>query len=192
MRVVILGGVWKGRVVASPREPGLRPTSQKVRAALFNILGPRVQAARVLDLYAGSGALGCEALSRGATAATFVDRAPECAVAIRRSLAALAPPPAVRVEVITADAVAAVRRLAKQGRVFELVFADPPYDGPWGKNILRALGAHGIIPPAGWLVLECHRGMPPPATVEAPLIPRRVARYGDTVLVFYQGMTEDR
>lgn len=181
MRVQILGGVWKGRVVAVPKEPGLRPTSQKVRAALFNILGPRVQGARVLDLFAGTGALGLEAASRGAAAVTFVDRSAACAAAILRSLEAFGPPPEVHAEVLTLDVFAAVRQLARQGRTFDLVLADPPYDGPWGRKSLQVVAAHVIIAPAGMLVLEGPTGVAPPPGLQQT----RQARYGDTTLAFY-------
>lgn len=181
MRVQILSGAWKGRALTVPNDLALRPTTQKVRAALFNILGARVAGARVLDLFAGTGALGFEALSRGASAVTFVERAPDCVAAIRRSLAVLAPPPAVRVEVLPIEAPAAVRQLARERRAFDLVFADPPYDGPWGKKILQVMGAHGIIGPAGWLVLEGPTGVAPPPGFQ----PMRQAHYGDTTLTFY-------
>jgi len=181
MRVQILGGAWKGRVLAVPKEAGLRPTSQKVRAALFNILGPRVQGARVLDLFAGTGALGLEAASRGAAAVTFVDRSAACTDAIRRTLTAFGPLPEVRTEVVTFDVFATVRRLAGQGQTFDLVLADPPYGGPWGRKLLQAVAAHVIIAPAGAMVLEGPTGVAPPPGLQQI----RLARYGDTTLAFY-------
>lgn len=181
MRVQLLGGAWKGRAVTVPKEPGLRPTAQKVRAALFNILGPRVHGARVLDLFAGTGALGLEAASRGAAAVTFVDRSDACTDAIRRTLAAFGPLPGLAAEVVTFDVFATLRRLAGQAKTFDLVLADPPYGGPWGRKSLQALQAHAIIAPAGTLVLEGPTGETPPPGLQ----PTRQARYGDTTLTFY-------
>ena len=118
MRVV--AGAFKGRRLAAPRGTRTRPTADRVREALFSMLGD-VEGARVLDLYAGSGALGIEALSRGGASAVFVERDPHALAAIERNLAAIgAEATVVRQDVL--------RFLARADGAFDLVFCDPPYD----------------------------------------------------------------
>lgn len=118
MRVV--AGAYKGRRLQAPKGKRTRPTADRVREALFSLLGD-VSGACVLDLYAGSGALGLEALSRGAAAVTFVDSDPRAVAAIRRNLEAIG----VEAELRRQDA---LRFLSTAGRRFDLVFVDPPYD----------------------------------------------------------------
>jgi 16S rRNA (guanine966-N2)-methyltransferase len=118
MRVV--AGAFKGRRLQAPRGAATRPTADRVREALFSILGD-VGGLRVLDLYAGSGALGIEALSRGAGAATFVERDPQAVASLRRNLDAVGSDAEVRRQ-------DALRFLASAGGTFDLVFVDPPYD----------------------------------------------------------------
>lgn len=204
MRVQILGGVWRGRPVIVPKVAGLRPTAQKVRKALFDILDGRVAGAAVLDLFAGTGALGLEALSRGAARVVFVDRAPACTEAIRRTLAAFglpaprssAGPPRATAEILTLDAVAAVKRLASAGQSFDLILLDPPYGAPSGRKSLQAVAASAILAPSGVVVVEAARREVWPAALGDArgrrLAQRRRAPYGDTQLAFYQWMTEDQ
>ena len=116
----IVAGQFKGRRLATPRGTRTRPTADRVREALFSMLGD-VTGARVLDLYAGSGALGIEALSRGAASAVFVERDPPAVAAIERNLAAVG----VEAVVVRKDV---ARYLARADGPFELVFCDPPYD----------------------------------------------------------------
>lgn len=122
MRVV--AGSFKGRRLATPRGSGTRPTADRVREALFSMLGD-VGGARVLDLYAGSGALGIEALSRGAASAVFVERDAKAVAAIERNLAAVG----VEAAIVRQDV---LRFLADDGGPFDLVFCDPPYDSASG------------------------------------------------------------
>jgi 16S rRNA (guanine966-N2)-methyltransferase len=120
----VIAGEFKGRRLRMPRGAGTRPTADRVREALFSMLGD-VEGARVLDLYAGSGALGIEALSRGAAAAVFVEREPRAAAAIEANLEAVG----VQAEVSRRDVLAFVA--APPRTTFDLVFCDPPYDsGP--------------------------------------------------------------
>jgi len=201
MRIGLVGGVWRGRGLVAPRHRGVRPTPHKVREAVYDILGPRVAGASVLDLFAGSGALGLEAISRGARAVVFVDRAPGCTAAIRRSLERLGLPPGVTVEILTQEAVTAIRRLARARRLFDLILMDPPYAGgwdAWGKS-LQGVVDHGTLAPSGVVVVEYAQRSAWPAVVVGSegagtrrLWRDRTARYGDTEVAFYQWMTEDR
>jgi len=118
--VRVVAGEFKGRRLYAPRGAGTRPTADRVREALFSMLGD-VSGARVLDLYAGSGALGIEALSRGAESAVFVERDHAALAALRRNLEATG----ARAEVRRQDV---ARFLARPGGTFDLVFCDPPYD----------------------------------------------------------------
>lgn len=193
MRMAIGGGVWKGRVLVNPKGPAIRPTRAEVRAALFNILGPRVQGAMVLDLFAGSGALGLEAVSRGAGHAVFVDHSHFCTDAIRASAAALGA--SATVTILRQDALAAIRQLAVAGQRFDLVLADPPYEDPRGTKTLQAVVDHVILAPVGVIILESTRRTVLPPSVAGRsgrgLQHVRTARYGDTTLTVYQWMTED-
>ena len=116
----IVAGEFRGRRLTAPRGVLTRPTADRVREALFSMLGD-VTGARVLDLYAGSGALGIEALSRGAESAVFVERDPRAVAAIERNLESLG----LRQQVVRQDA---ARFLTRTEGMFDLVFCDPPYD----------------------------------------------------------------
>jgi len=115
----VIGGAWRNRRLAIV--PGSRPTSERAREALFDILGEWIAGKRVLELYAGSGAVAIEALSRGAAAATAVEREPNALEENRRRLDA-------PVEVVRGTSVGAVRQFVRERRQFDLVFVDPPYD----------------------------------------------------------------
>ena len=144
-QVRIIGGRWRGTKLAVPERPGLRPSSDRVRETLFNWLMPALPGARVLDLFAGTGVLGLEALSRGAAQAVLVERDPGLATALRGAVAKLAAP----AEVHAADALA---WLGGRHEAFDLVFLDPPFaDGLWD----RALEA--LVPrlsPEAWIYVE--------------------------------------
>src|SRR3954466_3891901 len=119
----IVAGRWGGRRVVAPSGAATRPTADRVREALFSILGPRVEGARVLDLFAGSGALGLEALSRGAAEATFVDSAPAAILAVRANLEALGGVGEGR----RADAVRFLRAAPGPARHYDLVLLAPTH-----------------------------------------------------------------
>src|SRR5947209_16123473 len=120
----VIAGTLKGRQLKAPKWPGLRPTADKLRETLFNVLAPRVAGARVLDGYAGTGAIGIEALSRGAAHVTFVERDARAVRLIETNLAALMAGPGDRA-IIRADFADAAARLS--GEPFDLIIADPPY-----------------------------------------------------------------
>jgi 16S rRNA (guanine966-N2)-methyltransferase len=171
MRVV--AGMYGGRRLAAPAGSSTRPTSDRVREALFSVLGGSVQGARVLDLYAGSGALGIEALSRGAASVVFVDRSPRAVAAIRANLEALG----IDAEVRRLEARAALRASAR-GDAYDLVFLDPPYRhaAELGRELSEALPA--VLAPGARVVSESDRR--DPLELALPLVDER--RYGDTVI----------
>lgn len=123
--VRIIGGEWRGRRIRFPAAPGLRPTSDRRRETLFNWLAPDLPGSRCLDLFAGSGALGFEALSRGATLAVLVEASREVAAALAASARALAAGDRCRVVHARAE-----RFLARPAEPFDVVFLDPPFDRP--------------------------------------------------------------
>ena len=154
----ITGGRFRGRVVEPPKNGELRPTQDMVREALFNILAPEIPGADFLDLFAGSGAVGIEAASRGAGSVTFVESNRRHAEATRRNAAAIvgAPPGCgVRWDVAVADVGRWVAGYSGAG--FSVVFADPPYalwDGTGCAPFLRSLADCGVVRPGGLFVAE--------------------------------------
>lgn len=174
-RVRVTGGVLGGRRLRAPRE-GARPTADRVREALFARLD--VEGARVLDLFAGSGALGIEALSRGAEHAVFVERAPRSLAALRANLAELAL--GARAEIVAGDVLRALRRLEATGQRFDLVLLDPPYASDEAAGALEALARSELLPEGAIVVVESSRHRPPP--VVAGLEPIDERRYGDTLV----------
>jgi len=177
----IIAGALKGRRLA-PVKGRIRPTSAKVREALFSILGPAVAGLRVLDLFAGTGALGIEALSRGAAAAVFVEDHPESLKVLRRNLADLGL--ADRATVWPLPVATALKRLADRGESFGLAFLDPPYGGGEAVAALGALAAFDLLAPGARVVVEHSRRESLPEACGA-LTRLSVRRYGDTQVAFY-------
>src|SRR4051812_8392592 len=173
----VIAGQWGGRPLRAPRGPATRPTSDRVREALFSILAARVPGARVLDLFAGSGALGLEALSRGAAAATFVDDAPAAVKAIRANLDALGGAAEVR----RADAVRFLAAARQDGAQYDLVFLDPlsRHAERLAPALSEALPA--VLAPGAVAVAESDRRAP--LGLSLPLHDER--RYGDTLIRFH-------
>ena len=167
MRVV--AGEFKGRRLHAPRGRRTRPTADRVREALFSILGD-VGGLRVLDLFAGSGALGIEALSRGASAAVFVDRDPRAIAAIRRNLDAIG----VRAELHRRDVLGFVSAAA--GEAYDLVLADPPYDCAARLGGALSQSLPGLLTDEARIVTESDKRAP--LELDLPLLTERT--YGDT------------
>jgi 16S rRNA (guanine966-N2)-methyltransferase len=177
----IIAGAFKGRRLA-PVKGRIRPTAAKVREAVFSILGPGVGGLRVLDLFAGTGALGIEALSRGAAAAVFVEDHPESLKVLRRNLADLGL--ADRTTVWPLPVATALKKLAGQGEPFGLVFLDPPYGGGEAVMALTALAELPLLTPGARVVVEHSRRESLPEVCGA-LRRLSVRRYGDTQVAFY-------
>lgn len=147
----IIGGQRRGKRLAAPSGRNIRPTADRIRESIFNIIAARVGGARVLDLFAGTGAMGLEALSRGAMEAVFVDSGPEAVALVQRNLAACRF--ADRARVIRQDVPAALAVLG--GRpLFDLVFMDPPYHRAMVAPTLAALNAAAVTAPNVLVVVE--------------------------------------
>ena len=173
----IISGAFKGRRLKTPAWDGVRPTSDKLRETLFNIVASRIGGARVMDVYAGTGAVGIEALSRGAAHVTFVEQDRRAARLIGENLGVCGVKADYTIEV--GDAVTVLRRLVS-GPVFDLIWLDPPYDLA---NVGDALGAAGrVLDPAGLIVLERATRREP--DVPAPLVRVRDVKSGDSTLTF--------
>lgn len=156
-RFRIIGGEWRGRRLAVPTDAGVRPTPDRVRETLFNWLAPVIEGARCLDLYAGSGALGLEALSRGAARVVFVDRAP----AVRRQLeTSLTTLKCARGEIVCMDA---MRYLEGAPASFDIVFVDPPYGSGLVAAAMVRLVERGWLTAGASVYLEHEANTAPPA-----------------------------
>ena len=186
----IVGGSARGRLLAGPKHEGLRPTADRVRQALFDILGQRVDGDRVLDLYAGTGALALEALSRGARSALLVDRSPEALELCRSNAEALGFADRARiVRRILPAGLAALGGEGELGPPYDLVFADPPYERAADlEEVLRWLGGSGILSARGVAVLEHDRRteIAVPVPGEGRWARSGERRFGDTQLSFYR------
>ena len=180
----VISGVAKGQKLISPKGLDTRPTSDRVKEALFNIVSSRVLEARVLDLYAGSGALGIEALSRGARRAVFVDSSAKAVDAIHKNLSKTAlSKKAMVLEMTTQNF---LKNFISQSEQFELIFLDPPYK--IGSNVLNSifkeLVASNIINNDGLVVLE-HSSKRAPVCLKEELKLKFTRKYGDVSLSFY-------
>lgn len=156
--VRIVGGHWRGTRLAVADVEGLRPTSDRVRETLFNWLMPQLPAATVLDVFAGSGALGLEAVSRGAASATLIERDAGLMRNLRETVARLSA--GDKIELLHEDALAAMARLAAAGRRFDIAFLDPPFAADLWQQSLQALLP--LLADQAALYVETPSGQPVP------------------------------
>lgn len=191
----VIAGTFRSRRLETLRGTALRPSSDRLRETLFNILGPDVEKSIFLDLFAGSGAVGVEALSRGAQGVIFVESHPAGAALIARNLASLGIATAANVgsrktfggtaEILRMDAMDALERLDKAGARVEFVFADPPYANRRAyQEILEFLGKSDLLVRGGRLILEHRRNHRLPM-LAGNLERTRIVQQGDTALSFY-------
>ena len=177
----IVAGTLRGLRLRTSRAPGFRPTSEMVRQALFSILGDRCVDARVADLCAGTGALGLEALSRGARSVLFVERDRSVAAVLRDNVARVG---LAGAEVMVGDAPAALAALGREGvPAFDLVVADPPFASGLAPALALALVEGGLLAPGGLLVIEHAAGE---ALQPAGLRQVDARRYGSVALDFFE------
>lgn len=172
----VTGGTLKGRPLTAPAGQHVRPTIDKVREAVFNILAHEVPGAAVLDLFAGSGTLGIEALSRGAESAVFVENASAATLFLQKNLDQL------QLEALTLqmDWSAALKRLAQNRQRFDLIFADPPYQKFTPAQIADAVAESRLLAPNGILIIETDAKAD--ADLSLPVLKRR--SFGQTQLIF--------
>ena len=177
----IVAGEWRGRTLKSPSWPGLRPTSDRLRETLFNILGPAIRGARVLDGYAGTGAIGIEALSRGAAHVTFVESDRRAQALIAENLARCAIVDGYAI--IRASASRAVQTFQRSPSFvpFDIILLDPPYDHPAADALA---GIDALVTSDGLVVFEHARKAPVPESAGRLVLTRDLVS-GDSALAFY-------
>ncbi len=180
----ILAGQGKGRRLKSPRGLATRPTGARVRQTLFDILAPELPGARFLDAFAGSGAIGLEALSRGAMRVVLVETSAPAVEALRENLRALAGLGS-EVQVFRQDARVALAALADRGARFDVVYLDPPYAGELYEALLEQIGTTGLLAEGGVAVAEHFHKRVLPETIGG-LFRTRTVRVGDHRLSFYR------
>jgi 16S rRNA (guanine966-N2)-methyltransferase len=192
----VIAGKYRSRRLQTLPGTALRPSSDRLRETLFNILGAAIEGAVFVDLFAGSGAVGIEALSRGARGVIFVENHPAGAALISRNLASLGIPTAAQVasrktfagsaEILRMDAMDALERLAEDGAHVDFVFADPPYANTRAyEDILAFFGESQLLARSGRVIAEHRRNSDLP-TIAGHLERMRVVEQGDTALSFYK------
>ncbi len=180
----IIAGEGRGRRIRAPRGLNTRPTADRVREALFNILASNLQECRFLDLYAGSGGIGLEALSRGAGEVVFVEKNPEATAVIEKNIKETKLPGEKKV--YRADVPAFIRSQSPTNPGFNIVFLDPPYKQGLEQRTLEAIsGAPYVLKDKAVVVVESARSIPPLERVGTMVLVRHRA-YGDTALSFYR------
>jgi 16S rRNA (guanine966-N2)-methyltransferase len=184
--VRLTGGELCGRLIAAPKGTSTRPTQDRVRESLFAILGNRINGAIVLDMFAGSGSLGFEALSRGADFCTFIEKSIKTSDLIEANAKALGVSDKCRV--ITSDSVEN-QRLWKLYAPFSLVFVDPPYSSGIYSAALETLLDAGVLKPLGIVIVEREKSLLLPQ-IMGNLKLKRSEKYGATFVDFYQDDAE--
>lgn len=182
----IIAGAYRGRNLKSPPSVQVRPTSDRLRETLFNVIAPRIQGTQFLDLCAGSGAVGIEALSRGATHATFVDRSPRMVVLVKANLE-LCSIPRQKSEVIQLDAERFLKRsVTRNSNPWDIIFYDPPYADSY-TEVLDYLGSEAkeLLAGDGLLIAE-HSSRINLKDEIGRMIRTRVLKQGDSALSFYK------
>lgn len=178
----ILTGSLKDRPILFKPHPSLRATPDKVRKAVIQVLGEKLRDAVVLDVFAGTGAMGLEALSVGAREAHFIEKNGPLCLNIERMLMDYGL--SGRAQVWRTDALTALRTLALDKAAFDVILADPPYESGEAKKLLKVLEEDVLLKPDGWLVLETYKREELP-TEAGPLTLKRRSVYGDTAVHYY-------
>lgn len=179
----VIGGTYRGRALRSAAGPAIRPTSDRLRETLFNILAQRIEGSRFLDICAGSGAVGIEALSRGARKVTFIERSRRACAVIAANVSALA---ADRdATIVNRDAAAALKRLEQESEQFDVVFFDPPYASEIYDQVINELGRSGLLSASALVVVE-HRRKTAPKPEYGKLRIFRQVKQGESALALYE------
>jgi 16S rRNA (guanine(966)-N(2))-methyltransferase RsmD len=184
----IIAGALKGQRLVTPRGHRTRPTADQVRIALMDTLMPHLAGARFLDLFAGAGGVGLEAVSRGAGRAVFVESDTAALDALRRNIAALRVQAQARA--VRGDVVRGLGMLAAQGERFDLVFLDPPYGTGLLEATLARLGEGAVTAPSAIVIAQHFTKQPPPDAVGI-LGAFRARRFGETTLTFFRAGAYD-
>ena len=186
--VRVISGIYRGRLLKVPRGWKGRPTGDRVKEALFDILGGKVQQSRFLDLYAGTGNVGIEAVSRGARRVCFVDQNSKAVQGIYENLHFLPGDLSIQIYVIKLDVLKALKLMANRKELYDIVFLDPPYEQRLEKPAIEMISNSGLLLPDGVIIVESSKREVLPAWVD-DLILTRQHKYGDTLLTFYSFKT---
>jgi len=178
----IIAGEFKSRKLNFPKTPLTRPMTDKARETLFNIIGDFADGKRVLDLYSGSGSVGCEAISRGALDVTFVDQADWATKVIRQNLKSLNIEQ--KADILQSEVLRAIKKLDKNGSRFSLVFVDPPYNQGLVKKTLILLDQSAIVAPFAQVCVGHSKQEQLPETLEFLKL-ARTKQIGQSYLSFY-------
>ncbi|MFQ5988307.1 MAG: 16S rRNA (guanine(966)-N(2))-methyltransferase RsmD [Candidatus Methylomirabilales bacterium] len=184
----VIAGTAKGRRLKVPKRRGVRPTSEYFREALFDILGFSIRGVHFLDLYAGSGAVGIEALSRGATEVVFLEQDPSCLQVLRENVEMTG---LGKRRVIAGDVLRTLPRLIRQGAKFDIIFLDPPYGTDLAMRTLDVLAPGKLLRPSGLVIVEHFAKEALPHRIGL-LCRTREKAHGQTVLSFYGSVAEDK
>ncbi len=183
----IIGGKFKGRNFFMPKT--VRPTQDLMRKALFDILGQDISGLTFIDIFAGSGAMGLEAISRGAAHVTFVERDSRHAEIIQENLKVLnirdTGTSSDLADIIASDAFVVIKQLAREEETYDIVFVDPPYDQELAKKALKTLGAYDILHPDSILIIQHNKHEILPSE-EGRIIRMEQRRYGSAFLSLYK------
>ncbi len=182
--VRVVSGICRGRMLKVPRGWKGRPTNDRVKEALFDMLGGRVSESCFLDLYAGTGNVGIEAVSRGARRVCFVDQNSKAVQAIYENLRFLPEDLAAQVFVLKLNVLKAIKLMANRKELYDLVFLDPPYEQLLERPTLEMISNCGLLLPDGVIIVESSKREVLPARVNDLTLSRQ-QRYGDTLLTFY-------
>lgn len=188
-KIRVIGGMFRGRRLGTLPGKTVRPTGDRVREALFDLIGRRIQGCTFLDAYAGTGAVGIEALSRGAAAVTFVEKDAAALGVLRENLERILGPSCrdTPVRVLPVDLLDAIRDLERRHRAFDILFLDPPYGGGELDRALRLLSRSDLTGSDSMIVAEHAAGDPRPES--GSLEPIRTEVYGKVALTFLMRAT---
>lgn len=186
----IISGILKGRNFYMPE--GVRPTQNLLRKAIFDLLGEEIEDKIFIDFFAGSGAVGFEALSRGAKGIILIEREPKHCKVIQENvelLMAKTSEPLGKIEVVEGEAFATIKEFSREKKTFDIVFIDPPYGREYAKKALKTIGAYDILHPTSWLIVQTEKTERLPEQ-EGLLRLDRQKRYGATTLSIYRKQLE--
>jgi 16S rRNA (guanine966-N2)-methyltransferase len=184
----VISGKFRGRKLRGPRGLQQRPTSDRLRETLFDILGPAVSGTVLLDVFAGTGAVGLEALSRGAREVVFIESSAEASDLIRKNLELCGVTTAYRI--IQRDVFAALRALGRQGFRADTIFLDPPYEWQTYRDLLETVFSVGLVDRESRVIVEHHCKAALPGTAER-FERTRIVRQSDKCLSFYANPEDD-
>ena len=184
----VIAGTYKGRRLKGPTGQDVRPTGDRLKESLFNILGPSIAGSVVVDVFGGTGAIGIEALSRGAREAVFIENARSSNKLIRQNLEICGIKKGYRM--IEQDAFTALRSLAREGFKADIVFFDPPYDWEPYDDLLNITFGRNLLSDRARVIIEHHRNSPVPESGSG-YRRSRLVRQGDHYLSFFEPSADE-